>query len=263
MITNDDCERYQDALDRLFEGAASEDDVRRLRGHAASCPDCETLLDIHRHLHGAPQAELESSVPDRLVEGMWPRVELELLKDDWRQTHRHGRSPVWRWVAAVQAAAIVLLAVGALYLHGELESVKTREAGLTDWMASQQQRLSELEDRAPSSPDRFEVHASETIRQRRLESAGDVTVGEVTRYLQRLPAHTQVLDARGARRLLVRLAGELPAADAGMRPDELPGITLRDGLQAGEALRLIAAFDLDPSSRLPAGDAAAFSKWYD
>ena len=263
MINNDDCERYQDILDRLFEGSASDEDVRRLRGHADRCPDCAALLELHRELHGPTLTELEAAVPDRLVDGMWPRVELELMKDDWREAGRAGRAPVWRWVVAAQAAAIVLLAAGALYLFDELESVKNRDASLTSWMASQQNQLTELQGRTSTYPERIAAQNAGSIRERRLDSAGDVTVGEATRYLRRLPADTRVLDARGARRLVSSLAGELPQSVPGAHPEQLAGIELKDGLQAGEALALLAALELDPSSRLPAGGIVSISKRYD
>jgi hypothetical protein len=263
VIDNDDCERYQDTLDRLFEGAVPEEDVRRLRGHAESCPDCSALLEIHRRLRGAPLAELQAAVPDRLVEGMWPRVELELLKDDWRRASRPRRSPVWRWVVAAQAAAIVLLAAGAVYLQGELNSLKNRDANLNDWMALQQTQLTELRERTSGPSHGVEVGTAGSIRDRRLQRAGEVTVGDVSQYLRRLPANTRVLDARDARRLLSDLVTEVPQAGGGIRPGGLPAVDLADGLQAGEALELLTALDLDPASRLPAGGIPSPANRYD
>ena len=263
MINNDDCDRYQDILDRLFEGSASEEDLRGLRAHADSCPDCAALLEIHRRLHGKPLAELEAAVPDRLVEGMWPRVEPEIMKREWRETSRPRRSPVWSWVVAAQAAAIVLLAGGALYLFGELQSIKTREVKLTDWMSSQQYQLTELKGRVSYTPGGVEVGTTGTIPERRLESAADANVGEVTRYLRSLPDNTQVLDAHDARRLLSNLAGDFPSVGSGTRTEALPAIDLRDGLQAGEALELLSALDLDPSLRLPTGSIESITKRYD
>ena len=97
MIDRDECEQYQDTLDRLFEGTASETDVRHLRGHADSCPDCAVLLEMHRHIQGTSLAELEAAVPNKLVSGMWPQVEKKITQEEWREAPRRGRSSVGRW----------------------------------------------------------------------------------------------------------------------------------------------------------------------
>jgi len=263
VIDRDECEQYQDTLDRLFEGTASETDVRHLRGHADSCPDCAVLLKMHRHIQGTSLAELEAAVPDDVVSGMWPEVEKEISQEDWREAGRRGRSSVWRWVAAAQAAAIVVLAAGAIYLFGELESLKGRETDLAGRVSSQQAYLSELDRRTSAGPARAEGLTAGIDWERRLGAGGDVTVAEVTRYLRRLPANTQVLDARGARRLLSGLPSGLPGSGRGARTGDQRGINASDGLQAGEALALIDALELDPSYRLPTSRIMSLTKRYD
>ena len=106
MNDNANCDRYQDVMDELFEGTASADAVQRLRSHAESCPDCEMMLRMDEHLKGTSLNELEAAVPDHLVEDMWSRVELDIMKDDWRRKGEQGRPRVWRWVVAVQAGCI-------------------------------------------------------------------------------------------------------------------------------------------------------------
>jgi hypothetical protein len=263
VIDRDECERYQDALDRLFEGAASEQDERQLRGHANTCPDCAVLLDLHRRLRGESLVELEAAVPAELVAGMWPLVQTEMSRDEWREAGRKGRSSVWRWVAAAQAAAIVVLAAGAVYLSGELETLKGRDADLADRVSNQQQYLSELDRRTSTDPHGAREYTAGTDWERRLGATGDVTVAEVTRYLRRLPADSPVLDARGTRRLLSSLPAGLPGGVRGAQPGDLNGIDAGDGLQAGEALALIDALNLDPSYQLPASRIMSLTKRYD
>jgi hypothetical protein len=263
VIDKDECERYQDTLDRLFEGTASEEDERRLRGHTRTCPDCAVLLDLHRRLRGPSLAELEAAVPEELVSGMWRQVDADVSRQEWREAGRRGRSSIWRWVAAAQAAAVVILAAGAVYLFGEVETLKGREADLAERMSSQQQSLSELDQRTATGPRRSRNYTASADWERRLDATGDVTVAEVTQYLRRLPADSPVLNARETRRLLSSLPAGLPGAPSAAYLGDLSGITAGDGLQAGEALALIDALDLDPTYRLPSSRIMSLTKRYD
>jgi hypothetical protein len=259
-VTDDSgCNRFQDELDRLFEGEASDTDTLRLKEHAESCPDCAMLLKMRAHLEGASLSELEAAVPDRLVDGMWPRVELEIMRDDWRRAAEKPRRAVWRWVAVAQAAAIVLLAAGAAFLFGDLNQLRVRELTLTEQVAVQKEQLDALEWRTAQSITRPAAVAAGGAWYRRLGQAGDVTVAEMTRYLEKLPADTQILDARETRRMLAQLPGAVPGA----RPEKLSGIKADDGLQVGEALRMITALDLERSQRFPAGLIRKLSKQFD
>lgn len=250
MIDNDACEPFQEILDRLFEDNATTEDTARLEDHAVTCADCAMLLEVHRHLAAASLQELEAAVPDRLVEEMWPQVERATRSES--RTARpspslKGRrhSVVWRWVAAAQAAAIVLLAAGVFYLFDQLRTIERREADLAgqvaelDWRTSTARRAG--------------------VEYRRESKSGGLSVAAVTRYLRRLPEDTPVLAARDARRLM----SQLPEAGPAARPDDLHDINIRDGLMAGEALKLIAALDLDPSMTLPARQLRAMSRRYD
>jgi hypothetical protein len=253
---NGDCEQYQDEMDRVFEGTASEADSSRLREHAASCPDCAMLFEMHRQLEGTSQAELEAAVPDHMVEGMWPRVELDIMRDSWREAGERRRSPVWRWVVAVQAAAIALLIAGSAYLFIELNRIRHDEAALIERIAVQDEWIETLEERT-SPPEERPAAVTADFTRRRLPAG--VTVAEATRYLERLPEDASVLGARDTRRLLT----QLPYAFPGTGRETTAGIRADDGLQAGEALRLIASLNLDPSQRFPAGIIARLSAQYD
>jgi hypothetical protein len=214
------------------------------------------LLKMQQHTGESPLSELEAAVPDHLVDGMWPRVELETMRDDWRRAAERPRRVVWRWVAAAQAAAVVLLAAGATLLFGELKDIRVREIALAEQVAVQKERLSTLERRTERSTTRT---AAVARGGERLGRTAGVTVAELIRYLEKLPADAQMLDARETRRLMTQLPGALPNA----RPEKLSEITADDGLQAGEALRMITALDLDPSQRFPSGLIRKLSKQFD
>lgn len=263
MIDRNQCEPYQDVLDRLFEGTASESDRRRLREHAHGCPDCHALLDLHRHVRGRPLSELETEVPAEAVDGMWTRVDAEMSRGVRKAPPVPGAASVWRWVAAAQAAAIVVLAAGAIYLFGELNTMKGREMDLADRVASQQRYLAELDRRTSARASDGGWQTAGTDWTRRLGGEGDVSIAEITRYLRRLPVNAPVLDAAGARRLLSGFPAALPADDFPSPDGELRGVDPNDGLDAGEALALIEALDLDPTYRLPASRIASLARRYD
>lgn len=246
MTDNNGCDPFQEILDRLFDGSATPDDTARLEGHAQTCEDCAMLLEIHGHLGVESLHELETAVPNRLVEEMWPRVE-RATRNTGRQAGLSAfpRPVVWRWVAAVQAAAIVLLAAGVLFLFGQLKSIEHRESALAGQVA-------ELDSRTSAARQFNGNHVQ-------VPKPASYSVAMVTRYLRRLPEDTQVLNARDARRLM----SQLPGADPASMPDMLRDINVRDGLVAGEALKLIAALDLDPSLTLPAKQLRAISRRYD
>lgn len=250
MIDNDACEPFQEILDRLFEGSAAAEDTARLEDHAGTCTDCAMLLEMHRHLGAESLQELEAAVPRRLIEEMWPRVDRATRSDirDARPSPslKFRRRPVaWRWVAAAQAAAIVLLAAGVFYLFDQLKTIERRETVLAGQVA-------ELDWRSSTA-------GQVDVEYRRKSKSPGLSVATVTRYLRRLPEDTPVLSARDARRLMSRLPEAGPAA----RPDILLEINVRDGLMAGEALKLISALDLDPSMTMPAGQLRANSRRYD
>jgi hypothetical protein len=217
------------------------------------------LLEMHEHLVGPKMGDLEAEVPDHLVEGMWPRVELEIMRDDWRKLGGRKRSPVWRWVVAAQAAAIVLLAGGAALLFGELQQIRHREATLAEKVSRQEQHLTALDWRTSRSRvETTTASASGSTWFRRLAKTDEVTVAEVTQFLEQLPADSRVLDARDANRLIA----QLPYAISGDHAAAIDDIDTEDGLQAGEALRMIEALDLDPTQQFPAGRIAGKSKHY-
>lgn len=259
MNTESNCERYRDIVDKLFENTASAEEIRLLREHATLCADCAMLLEMHEHLEGPTMGDLETEVPDHLAEGMWPRVEMEIMRDDWRQLGKRRRSPVWRWVVAVQAAAIVVLVGGTALLFSQIGQLRHREAALEAKLKQQEQHLTALDWRT-SRTGAGTTTASNggSAWLRRLAASDDVTVAEVTQFLERLPADSQVLGARDANRLIA----QLPYAVSGVHAAALDDIHTEDGLQAGEALRLIAALDLNPSQQFPAGRIAGISKRY-
>lgn len=258
MTENGGCDQFQDELDKIFEGEASETDTLRVKRHAESCPDCAMILKIQDNLGTAPLNELEAAVPDDLVDGMWPRVEREITRDDRRRAAESPRRPLWHWVTAAQAAAIVLLAVAGTIQFSELRQVRVRELALAEQVAVQRDQLAALEWRTEQVFSRPPEFAGGEWRQR-FGRSDRFTVGEMARFLEKLPPDTQVLNARETRGMMAML----PRLVTGAGTEELAGIHAGDGLQAGEALRVIAALNLDPSQRFPASLIEKFSRRFD
>jgi len=256
---NSDCERFQDDLDRVFEGTGTETAMDRLREHARSCPDCAMLLEMQRHLTSPSQAGLEATVPDHLVEGMWPRVELDIMRDEWRRSGERRRAPAWRWVVGVQAAAIALLIVGSAYQFSALKTIRSDEAALTEKLARQDQQLASLAWNAQRTEERLGTRTAGSTLQRRLGADGEMTVAEVTRFLEQLPEDSRVLGAKETKRLVAQLS----YTRSGAPSTGLEDFRADDGLQAGEALKLIASLELDPSQRFPSARLARLSRQYD
>ena len=143
---------------------------------------------------------------------MWDRLDPEL----------EPRAPVaraprrwWRRAAPAWAAALLLLVMNAT---------------LVKQVVSLRQQLAQPTPNAAlvSGPSSFARPLPAGWRER--------TVGEVVAWLAAVPAETTVLDPQQARALGA--------------PSRLRGIRIDDGLQAGEALALVRAFDLQDDTTL-------------
>ncbi|HER43412.1 MAG TPA: hypothetical protein ENO08_03025, partial [Candidatus Eisenbacteria bacterium] len=132
MMTNNECGRFQDRLDRL-EGALPEGrESRELERHAAECPDCAIMLETCLHLAGPFKEELESKVPAEMADSMWAQV----------SSHIADRRPVgWRWslsrvIVPALAAAVILLVFWLGMTLGELRYLR----GVEERMAAEIER---------------------------------------------------------------------------------------------------------------------------
>jgi hypothetical protein len=178
--------------------------------HPEDCRCPECALA--RRLAAWTPDKLEAAVPDHLVDGLWDRLEPELKP----------RAPVaraprrWWWRAApAWAAALLLLTVNATLVK-QVVSLRRQLA----------QPIPGAAFAAGSSSFAHPLPAGWRER----------TVGEVVTWLATVSPETTVLDPRQARALGA--------------PSRLRGIRIDDGLQAGEALALVRAFDLHHDTTL-------------
>jgi hypothetical protein len=178
--------------------------------HPENCRCPECALA--RRLAAWTPDKLEAAVPDHLVAGLWDRLEPEL----------EPRAPIaraprgwWRRAAPAWAAALLLLVVNAMLVK-QVVSLRQQLAQPTPGAA------------LASGPSSF-AHPLPAGWQQR-------TVGEVVAWLAAVPPETTVLDPRQTRALGA--------------PSRLHGIRTDDGLQAGEALALVSAFDLRDGTTL-------------
>ena len=107
-------------LDKVRQRRLYEDIVQQLFSHAKACPDCAAILRIHDQLAEIPSEVLESSVPDDMVRGMWARVDRATAERTGERSRapRLFDRPIMKWLVPVQAAAIMVLLVGAGIMYG-------------------------------------------------------------------------------------------------------------------------------------------------
>jgi hypothetical protein len=178
--------------------------------HPENCRCPECALA--RRLAAWTPDRLEAAVPEHLVAGMWERLEPAL------ESHKPAAGAPrhwWRRAAPAWAFALLLVVVNA---------------ALLTQMRSLQQQLSRSQQRSSfaAGPSSFANPLPAGWRER--------TVGEVVTWLAAVPPETTVLDPRQTRALGA--------------PSRLRGIRIDDGLQAGEALALVSAFDLQDDTTI-------------
>ncbi len=240
-----DCEVFQDQLDTLKAGALSDEGVEQLRLHAASCPDCAMLLEMHERLAPHSFEEWEAVVPDEYVSSMWSRVRSEIVT---RESRRRGSGRAWwasRWLVPTLAAASLVLLVSTAFLLGELSRVRASERALALEVAKHGRRLAELEVTSSGTSAALMGLVGRRAWERQLASRQSVSVGELRRMLEGVPSEMTIV---GAARLDL---GELPTWVALGWRAALDEIEDEDGVQAGELLRALERLDLGTDTRIP------------
>lgn len=178
--------------------------------HPENCRCPECALA--RRLAAWTPDKLEAAVPDHLVDGLWDRLEPAL---EPRATVVRMPRSWWRRAAPAWAAVLLLLVV-----NGTL---------VTQVVALRRQLVQPVPGLA------LAAGASSLVRPLPADWR-ERTVGEVVIWLAAVSPETTVLDPRQARSLGA--------------PSRLRGIRIDDGLQAGEALALVRAFDLQDDTTL-------------
>jgi hypothetical protein len=237
-----DCQVFSDQLERLLDGTLPNEALGLLRQHADACPTCATQLRVKSHLARPTLAELESRVPDPMVETMYRQVRAALDEPATpvgADPHPlgsgtaalHGpRSFARPWVPLLAAASVaLLLSTGVLGI--QLRRAKLQEARMAVQLDVQRARVTGLltaGGRATGATGgaswlRF-VPAQETI-----------TIAELVELLDRVPADRVILSETR-----VGLLRSRPTTRAGRIMDGLlQEISSDDGIRAGDLLRAL------------------------
>ena len=245
-----DCELFADRLDELVGGTLPEAEAAELRRHADACADCATQLAVRRHLARLSRDELEATVPQELVDSVWPAVRARIAAGGPSGAPiRHRRpAPAWtRWVAPGLAAACFALVVACGYLLSEVGGLRERSAALTLRVERQERWLAQLDADVDAGPRARTAALAGTRGWERVLARRDrITVAELRELLAAAPPGLTVIDARRVRELRSELpfGPALPAVEQGL-------VRTDDGLQAGELLRLLESLEVDPSWSLP------------
>jgi hypothetical protein len=278
-----DCQVFEDQLDALVNGTLSGAARRLLLLHADTCGDCSMQLRVQRHLLGSTLSELESRVPEALVDGMWGRVG-EALRSDVPERRgkgfddvlgragghppgftrggpgsRRGQGRGRDWLIPTLAAASIFLLFASGFLYVELDRVRSREAILTQQVEEQQRWLAELEVGPAADPvARTAALAGRSPWLRALSRQESVTVAGLRVLLERMPedrilmTEGQLDAARRSRFPLSRslLADVLARVDGG-RPGQGGE---RRGVRAGDLLKALEGMNLSPDLSVPTSE---------
>ena len=231
-----DCERFEELWKRASGAEPDPEAERLLRAHAEECQECAAWLRLRGHTAIGADADLEKDVPDDLVRGMWDRVSAEIDAPRRRRGVRGGGRLRERLVP-IQAAAIVLLAIGVGALFVQTRELRERERELAARLEARESLV--LSARTTASVFRFRS----ALAAGRIEEATPVSL---RRAIAALPAGTTLLGPAETERALARLPLRFGAARA-IRE----GIRIDDGLQAFEALRLLDAAPIEPNEPIP------------
>ena len=201
-----DCLIFEDQLDALVEGSLPEDGLEQLRIHALSCPDCAMLLKVKEHLALPSLEELETAVPQELLDTMWPRVEEGVGAPAGKLLQKPSTAPRIPWLVPSLAAASVVLLLSTGFLFSALRRTAARGDQLASQVTELQQGLEELDARTEWVERTAQLAGLGRSRVRALnfELAGreSITVGGLVELLEGYPADGVLLDAGQVRSLL-------------------------------------------------------------
>ncbi|UCF19682.1 MAG: zf-HC2 domain-containing protein [Gemmatimonadota bacterium] len=243
MKNDIDCRAFEEQLDALTSGELAQSEIEVLRAHASYCADCAVQLRINEHLSKPSLREIEAAVPEELARTVWPRLQGAIGFGVRRRGGVRRPSRFWAFQRPALAAASLLLAVSCGLLLREVIDLRRRESALLQQVADQERWLAGMEARTGAAPvARTAGLAASQSWQRALARSESVTVSELGRLLASLSPRTTVLDSESAGRLA--RAALFPGTSAWKRV--VADLHLDDGLQAGEALELLQAIDLEP-----------------
>ena len=236
-----DCTVFGDQLDSLVRGELPEAGVALLRGHAAACSECASLLRMQERLVTPSLAELEAQVPDAYVASMWKDVQGVVDAPPAGALRRTG------WAVPLLAAATValLLANGlALRAVGRAED---RAQDLAGQVLDQQRRLALLQPtQGPGLQGARTGFTGRGGALRALQDRTDLTVADLRSLLQERPGETPVIGAAGTRQLARSRLVPTAWRDAMARLDT------GDEVTAGALLTVLDDLDIPGDTSVPA-----------
>ncbi|MBN1165203.1 MAG: zf-HC2 domain-containing protein [Candidatus Krumholzibacteriota bacterium] len=243
------CEDFQNLLDALSGEETSAENLSALERHAASCPQCALLLEMRRHLSLPRQDALLSGIPDEYAATMWSRVQEDIDRRGYSSAFAPFRPGAWRraLMPGLAAAALVMI-LTSLYLFLELGQVKKRERLLATRLERQELILRGLSrgiSDAPSvgAPRGFPA----SLPGGGFLTQGQLTVGELIAYLEKLPRETTLLGPADSQELLSHSPG-WPGSRPGARI--FSSIDISDGVQAEEIIHLARELELDRGQKI-------------
>jgi hypothetical protein len=237
-----DCQVFSDQLERFLKGSLPDEALLLLREHADACPTCATQLQVKGHLARPSLEELETQVPDPMVDAMYGQVRSALDEPaipvgadahplGSSTTALHGpRSFALPWVPLLAAASVaLLLSTGVLGI--QLRRTQLREARLAMQLDAQRARVTGL----LATASRTSGPAAGASWLRFVPAQETITIAELVELLDRVPADRVILsEAR------VGLLRSRPTTRTGRIMDGLlQEIPSDDGIRAGDLLRAL------------------------
>jgi hypothetical protein len=236
------CERFSEGLSDFVAGRMSPADAAEMMAHLESCECCREIFAVKRTLYTdalAPAVDVPPEVEGELYDSVISGVAAA------GQSGSPRRSWISRYMVPAMAAAIVIFVFATGFLLGEIRGLR-REAGELRGEIAVMERV--LDGRAvpvERAGRRGSVFGRMTGGLK--TGSGEMTISEVSRLLEAIPADTPVLSEKEAERLIAsdprlrRFAGYVKE-----RPWE-------GGLTSGELLLMIIALNIDPETRIPDG----------
>jgi hypothetical protein len=255
-----DCRVFGDQMEELVRGSLQEEGARQLRLHARDCPDCAMQLKVHEHLVLPALEELEASVPEELLAGVWTGVEARMEEAEGnrgRRTSRGRPGPLQRpWLVPSLAAASTVLLFSTGFLLAELKQSQGRE----EQLARQVGEMGEWLGRSGTS-DPWVARTARLTAGRNLARALDfgrpgqdyLELATLSRMLQAVP-EDKVLLRPSLLEALTRIASRPNPSMRelmGILGEPPPGLGDARGVRAGDLLEWLAALDLPPDTALP------------
>lgn len=271
------CENFMERLEAMASHAMPGEELVRLEKHADGCPDCAMLLRLHVHLADESLADVETRVPDALVAGMWTRLQAE-MRGRTGTAASHAPTNRWQhrfcslrgtrprsaagWLVPALAASVMILLFGGGYLLGEVNQLKQRERLLVASLLQQEQmaasgvgtrsawrslspapQLLAGMNRGPAWLGLSRMRSSErTGLTRTLAGERELSVVQLANLLATLPPRAEVLSGEAIRTARWQRSRQREFR----RVAEAANVPIEDGLQAGEALRILEKLELNP-----------------